>query len=71
MPVGAEGVPTEQPVPETEKSPATRPVRFSVLERAKFRTDELLGEVGEDSATVGAPRSTSSWVEEDLEAGPV
>lgn len=63
-------MPTEQPVPETTKSPAPKSVKFSVLVREKLRIDELFGEVGADSATVGAPRSITRVCETKLEPGP-
>ena len=46
-PEGPEGVPIEQPVPWTEKSPAAREVRASEDENVNARDEVELGEFGE------------------------
>ena len=63
-------MPTEQPVPTTEKSPEVSPLSTSDDPTAKLSTLELLGEVGADSVTVGAPRSIINVAAEKLAVGP-
>lgn len=63
-PVGPVGVPTEQLVPDTEKSAATTLARVSEDVTSNVSTEELLGLSGAPSASEGGPRSISKDVDE-------
>ena len=65
------GVPTEQFVPETEKSAATTLASDSDAVTLKVKTEELLGVGGAPSWTAGGPVSNMGWLEAlSLEEGP-
>jgi hypothetical protein len=69
-PDAADGVPTEQPEPDTEKSFATTDARVSDVVRVKASEDAELGESGAIRDTDGAPLSTVTTFAADLEVGP-